>query len=61
MSTGMERCSHRFISDLLSLETASYGAMHLIVAIAATNALTLDWRNHDRRKAANVALTASLA
>jgi uncharacterized membrane protein len=52
----MERCGYRFISDLLSLKTASYGALHLIVEIAVAKALTLDWR-----KAENVALTASSA
>jgi uncharacterized membrane protein len=40
----MDRCSHGFRSDLLSLKTGSYAAMHLLVAIAVAYALTLDWR-----------------
>lgn len=40
----MDRCSHSFGADLLSLKTASYAVMHLCVAIAVAYALTLDWR-----------------
>ena len=40
----METCHHGFRSDLLSLKTASYAVMHLVVAIAVAYALTLDWR-----------------
>lgn len=40
----MATCHHGFGSDLLSLKTASYAVMHLVVAIAVAYALTLDWR-----------------
>ena len=40
----MNACNHGFKSDLLSLKTASYAIMHLVVAIAVAYALTLDWR-----------------
>ncbi len=40
----MAGCNHSFSADLLSLKTASYAAMHLIVAITVAYALTLDWR-----------------
>lgn len=40
----MDRCNHGFSSDLLSLKTASYAVMHLLVAITVAYALTLDWR-----------------
>ncbi len=40
----MNTCNHGFKSDLLSLKTASYAIMHLMVAIAVAYALTLDWR-----------------
>lgn len=40
----MAQCSHGFSADLLSMKTASYAVMHLIVAITVAYALTLDWR-----------------
>ena len=40
----MRPCSHSFSADVLSLKTASYAIMHLVVAIAVAYALTLDWR-----------------
>jgi uncharacterized membrane protein len=35
---------HGFGVDVLSLKTATYGIMHLVVAILVAYALTLDWR-----------------
>lgn len=40
----MRACAHSFSADVLSLKTASYAVMHLIVAIAVAYALTADWR-----------------
>jgi uncharacterized membrane protein len=37
-------CNHGFSADLLSLKTASYAVMHLVVATLVAFALTLDWR-----------------
>jgi len=37
-------CGHSFSADVLSLKTASYAIMHLVVAILVAYALTLDWR-----------------
>ena len=40
----MRACNHSFSADLLSLKTASYAIMHLVVATLVAYALTLDWR-----------------
>ncbi len=40
----MQGCNHGFSADLLSLKTASYAVMHLVVATLVAYALTLDWR-----------------
>jgi uncharacterized membrane protein len=40
----MRGCNHGFSADLLSLKTASYAVMHLVVATLVAYALTLDWR-----------------
>jgi uncharacterized membrane protein len=40
----MRTCSHGFSADMLSLKTATYAIMHLVVAILVAYALTLDWR-----------------
>ena len=40
----MRACHHGFGADVLSLKTATYGIMHLVVAILVAYALTLDWR-----------------
>ena len=40
----MRACGHGFSADLLSVKTASYAVMHLLVAMMVAYALTLDWR-----------------
>ena len=40
----MRACNHGFSADLLSLKTASYALMHLVVACLVAYALTWDWR-----------------
>jgi uncharacterized membrane protein len=40
----MATCNHSFSADVLSLKTASYAIMHLVVAIAVAFVLTGDWR-----------------
>lgn len=40
----MQVCNHGFKADVLSMKTASYAVMHLVVAIAVAFALTQDWR-----------------
>ena len=40
----MRACNHGFSADLLSLKTASYAIMHLVVACLVAYALTWDWR-----------------
>lgn len=40
----MRACNHGFSADVLSMKTASYAVMHLVVAILVAFALTQDWR-----------------
>lgn len=40
----MHACNHGFKADVLSMKTASYAVMHLVVAILVAFALTQDWR-----------------
>ena len=40
----MRGCNHSFSADLLSVKTASYAVMHLVVATLVAYALTFDWR-----------------
>ncbi|MES2903373.1 MAG: DUF2061 domain-containing protein [Pseudomonadota bacterium] len=40
----MHACTHGFRATFFSAKTASYAAMHFVVAIAVAYALTLDWR-----------------
>ena len=44
MPASTKACRHGFSADILTLKTASYAVMHLVVAIAVAYALTLDWR-----------------
>jgi uncharacterized membrane protein len=39
----MRVCGHGLGADILNLKTASYGIMHLLVAILVAYALTRDW------------------
>lgn len=40
----MPACNHSFSASMVSMKTASYAIMHLLVAMAVAYALTLDWR-----------------
>ena len=40
----MRACGHGFSADVLSLKTATYAIMHLVVAVLVAYALTFDWR-----------------